>query len=242
MCGKAVAVQQAGSGQKRLRVESVQVQKALRLTSVPTTLLRLEGVTPRAAIQLLRDSLPSDMEGKKRWREQARAAAIMGSCPRSHASFLSGVRHWISFIETVHGDADEAFPPSLDSVLEWSNTFRCVGTFCNYLGFLRGACCAISVAPPPVGHPALKRAMCSIAKRQLFTGRPKMFIQRFMLRNIMTAEIKKGAMGLRHAMLWLVAYTFLLRVPSEVSLRVLVCLLRGTMHLAGTWDVRGGCR
>ena len=85
--------------------------------------------------------------------------------------FTTGLRHWISFIETAYGDVGRAFPPKVEDVLIWSNLFRCVGTFCNYLGYLRGACCAIAVDAPPVGHPALRRCMNAIAKRQLYTER-----------------------------------------------------------------------
>lgn len=45
-------------------------------------------------------------------------------------------------------------------------------------------------------------------------GRPRLFIQRRMLRNMMAKDRFEG--GQEHAMLWLLAYVFLLRVPSEV--------------------------
>ncbi len=44
--------------------------------------------------------------------------------------------------------------------------------------------------------------------------RPRMSIQRCMLRNMMAEELRLNAGG-EHAMLWLMAYTFLLRLPSE---------------------------
>ena len=143
----------------------------------------------------------------------------------------------MEFIEITHGKQrveEVAFPPRLEDVLIWSNTFRCVGTFCNYLGHLRGACYALSIEAPPVGHPALRRAMASIAKRQLYTERrvgfqvsvvmlvlgccprPRLFIQRCMLRNMMAAKQSEDG-GAAHAALWLIAYLFLLRVPSEAG-------------------------
>ncbi len=57
-------------------------------------------------------------------------------------------------------------------------TGRCIGTFGNYVSHLRGACHAIGVEDPPDGHPALKRAMVAIIKRELFKAREKMFINR----------------------------------------------------------------
>ena len=85
--------------------------------------------------------------------------------------WLAGLRHWIGFIEAAYGCDSVAFPPTLSAVLEWSSTFRCVGTFCNYLGHLRAACYAMDIDAPPVGHPALRRAMSSIVKRRYFVGR-----------------------------------------------------------------------
>ena len=184
---------------------------------------------------------------------EARLAAIMGSCPRTHKSFRSGrspnsrqcavhygltlcegLRNWIEFVEAAYGDDKHAFPPPLEGVIAWSLSFRCAGTFCNYLGFLRGACYALGVDAPAVGHPALRRAIGAIVKRQLFTERccslrrpgslhpasclqrPKLFIERCTLRN-MLARAQQTSEGRTHAALWLVSYLFLLRVPSEAG-------------------------
>jgi len=67
--------------------------------------------------------------------------------------------------------------------LVWSSStsfcmYRCFGTFANYLGYLRAACHAMGFDAPPVGHPAIKRAMCAIVKRELFVPRTRMFIPR----------------------------------------------------------------
>jgi hypothetical protein len=81
-----------------------------------------------------------------------------------------GVRHWLAYVEIVHGEQRAeaaAFPPALIDVLGWSNAFRCIGTFTNYLGHLRGACHALGFEAPPVGHQAIRRSMSGIAKRQL---------------------------------------------------------------------------
>ena len=146
---------------------------------------------------------------------------------------VAGVRHWTEFCVAVYGNASVGFPPCLEAVLAWSNTFRCVGTYSNYLGHLRTACYALNLSAPPVGHPAIKRAMQSIVRRQLFTGRhvvrppsvcgasctsvarPKLFIQRCMLRNLFV-RANADEEGKAHAMLWAVSYEFLLRLPSEV--------------------------
>jgi hypothetical protein len=110
---------------------------------------------------------------------------------------------------------------------------RCFGTFANYLGHLRGACHALGLAAPPVGHGAVKRAMVGIVKRQLSTPRPKHFIDRCLavttcervfacgcVRTVVTNMVLAVQRGLEDqtlSMLWLVSYTFLLRLPSEVG-------------------------
>ena len=142
--------------------------------------------------------------------------------------------HWIKYIEIAKGASAAAFPVEMPDVLGWSLTFRCLGTFSNYLSHLRGACCALGHEPPPIGHPAVKRAMGAIAKKQLFSPRPKLAIQRTMLRNMMTAD---GEVS--HGALWLLAYTWLLRLPSEA--RICACpslrLTRALSLPTGTTDM-----
>ena len=162
-----------------------------QLTKEATYILDVEGAKPREALQRLREVVPQDSKSREEWRIKARVASVMGSCPRTHASFRSGdifiadacmclsclrvfglgLRHWIEYITIVHGNVARGFPPELCDVLGWANTFRCLGTFSNYLRFLRGACHAVGVEAPPTGHPALTRAMQAIAKRQAFTQR-----------------------------------------------------------------------
>ena len=118
---------------------------------------------------------------------------------------FAGISHWRKYIAIARGDENVdsmSFPPRLEDVLGWSNTFRlplgdlralalllhdcaasrcvvrCIGTFGNYMSYLRAACLANGYDAPPVGHPAIRRAMVAVAKRELFTARPKMFVQR----------------------------------------------------------------
>ena len=93
---------------------------------------------------------------------------------------------------------------------------RCVDTFHNYLGHLRSACHALNIEAPPTGHAAVKRASISIIKRGQFEARPKMFIDRVMVSNMMKA-VRRELEDLLYAMPWLFSYSFLLRLPSEVS-------------------------
>ena len=62
----------------------------------------------------------------------------------------------------------------------------------------------------------------------LLLPRPRMFIQRNILRNMMKAKMKERS-GVTQAMLWLFAYTYLLRVPSEA--RLMTCSATGAEAL-----------
>ncbi len=91
---------------------------------------------------------------------------------------------------------------------------RCFGTYANYLGHLRGACLALGHEPPPVGHPAIRRAMVAITKRELFCSKERRFIDKACVTNMVLA-VQKAKEDMGFAMLWLISYSFLLRLPSE---------------------------
>ena len=183
--------------------------------------LAIKGKKPLAALDMLAERLGNCPAKRAKWRDEARVAAVLGSCPRSTESHSSGVRHWLRYIKIVYG-ADEqerrSFPPQLHDVLGWSNTFQCVGTFANYLSYVRTACYALGCAAPPVGDTAIRRGMIAIAKRELFTSRGKMFIDRTMVSN-MVKSVQRGWEDTAGAALWLTSYLFLLRVPSEAFAR-----------------------
>jgi hypothetical protein len=115
---------------------------------------------------------------------------------------------------------DEEFPPTRDGLLAWSTTFRCHGTFCNYLSHVSTACELLGVSTEVFSCRALKRAKIAITKRDQFASRPKLFLQLPLVRRLMHMAVKDGC---KHdAMLYLVSYVFLLRVPSE-ALPMVIC-------------------
>lgn len=130
----------------------------------------------------------------------------------------------------VHGVGTRPFPVKLSDVLGWSLTFRCLGTFGNYLTHLRGACCAMGFPSPPVGHPAVQRATAGIAKRAMFSPKPLHAVQRTMLRNLILHS--EGLIGA----LWLTAYTWLLRLPSEaLPLKIFHAEPPPGLHKSALW-------
>ena len=176
--------------------------------------LDVSGAGPKMAMDRLRDVLRNSNEQPCEWAKRARLAAVLGSCPRSISSLKCGVRHWIEFITTLKGSNDSAFPATIEGVLMWSNLFRCLGTFKNYLGHVRTISHALNVPAPEEGHPALRRAKGAILKRHFFESRPRMFIQRSLVGALADMAARRTA-DASDAMLWLFAYTFMLRVPSE---------------------------
>lgn len=123
------------------------LQEIAELQNRPSTILDIKGKRPVVALQDLEETLGNCPHKRAKWREEARVAAIMGSCPRSKESLasgvhphcvdmrtyvsikvcLSGVRHWIRYIKIIYGENDaerQAFPPRLHDILTWSNTFR----------------------------------------------------------------------------------------------------------------------
>ena len=74
----------------------------------------------------------------------------------------------------------------------------------------------MGVQEPPLGHPALRRAMLAVVKRGAFEQRPRLFIDKTYVTNMVLA-VDKGGETLSMAMLWLMSYLFLLRLPSEVT-------------------------
>jgi len=179
-------------------------------------------LAPRKALQALAVQINDSDVDAETWIKRARTSSILGSCPRSLASFRSGVRHWLEFVLVVKKDASCAFPPTVDLILAWSYTFSNVGTFSNYLGYLRTICHCIDCEAPPVQHAAINRARVAIVKRELSTGKPRLFIQRTMLANMVNRTLAQSD-GMRWAMLYLAAYVFLLRLPSEALPMVRGC-------------------
>ena len=118
---------------------------------------------------------------------------------------------------------------------------RCTGTFSNYLSYLRGACHALGVEAPPTDHPALRRAMLAVVKRDLYKARGKMFIDRTYVANLMRAA-EHDSEERRIAMLWLFAYSFLLRLPSEARILPLCAHCIVGMHRASSCQALPACK
>ena len=70
--------------------ERVSIDSALQLHRKPTQVLQIKDTKPIKALQVLEGAIGNDPEKRRQWLQEARIAAILGSCPRSLNSFQSG--------------------------------------------------------------------------------------------------------------------------------------------------------
>ena len=92
--------------------------------------------------------------------------------------------------------------------------FRCSDTFGNYLNYVRIGCELVGAPTDSFRDLAVKRAKIAVAKRNLFSARPRHFIRRALLERLIC--IPAGAPAeLQFQLVALMSYAFLLRVPSE---------------------------
>jgi len=102
-----------------------------RALSGPTRVQDVRGKRPTEAVALLNEAWRGDGNRQVKWFEDARIASILGSCPRSIASWKSGVRNWLVLVEAAKGKAAlrTGFPPTLNDILAWQ-IFLCVSVSC----------------------------------------------------------------------------------------------------------------
>ncbi len=131
--------------QRPARVQRTQMQAAVMVRAVKSIedgsgqRLPITNCSPAEALKALRCELSND-EDKLLWVAKARMEAVLGSCPRSLKSVLSGIRAWMAFAGGILGREGNEFPPTLDGLLAWSLIFRSPQTFANYLGYARQVC------------------------------------------------------------------------------------------------------
>jgi hypothetical protein len=148
------------------------------------------------------------------WLERARIVAILGPAARSLPSLRSGLRAWVGYARQVlRCRVGQEFPPSVDGIVAWSLLFGNPGTFANYLNYLRVGCILARLPVAVFAAPEIKRAKAAIARRLLFNPRPQFFIRLRLLEKLIASDLPDGWAGQRA--LWILAYAFLLRVPSE---------------------------
>ena len=175
--------------------------------------LDVRGVGPQSALKRLKSSVDlATPEKRSNWVEQARVSALLGSCPRSIASVKSGLRCYMNFARAALGLTGNELPPTVEGLVAWSALFRCVDTFSNYLSHVRLGCELVGVSCGALDHPSVRRAKRSVLKKRAFVPRRPFFIRLALVQRLLGS----GRVEQRNAMmLFLTAYIFLLRLPSE---------------------------
>ena len=92
---------------------------------------------------------------------------------------------------------------------------RCKGTYRNYLSHVKLACQLAGMSTEAFQDDRLKRAAVSIDKRTPFCSKEKRFIRAEMVKQLVELPFLGAPWPKSAAMLFLVSYAFLLRVPSE---------------------------
>ena len=174
---------------------------------------------PTAAIRALVRDL--DVDQLSAWAERAKLEALCGSSKKSLREAASALRCWAKFAVLVLGlSPDSIMPPSVDGLLQWSRAFAVKETFRNYVGKIRLACELMRLSTASLDHPSIKRAMATI--RTLSAApRAKHYTRRCIVG--LLVGLAKSENDLASAMLYLVSYAFLLRVPSEALPVTLGC-------------------
>ena len=171
------------------------------------------GLGPMATLKSVEEQAISPAQ-RAAWLGETRIDAILGATCRSQKSVRSGVRCWMAFVDKFDPVKRRYFPPSLELLLSWSTLFRSGQTLRNYLGYLQTGCILFNVPVTVFHEPALRKAKMSIDKALNFKRRERMFIswEKVEAMVVWSAEHTESQ---RYALLFLFAYTFLLRTPSE---------------------------
>ncbi|CAK0862125.1 unnamed protein product [Prorocentrum cordatum] len=149
-----------------------------------------------------------------RWRGEERVRAMLQPCARSLPSVRSGLKCWGAYCIRMLKYPCMQLPPACADLVAWGALFRCGETCANYCSYVKIGCLLTGVCVAVFDRPEVRRARAAVRARADWTPRPRLFIRK----SAVAALVELGARRpewLRASMLFLFAYTFLLRVPSE---------------------------
>ena len=189
------------------------VQRAIMLMRVvESNNPKRTGKHPRQATIEAAEGNHND-EQRKLWVEVARLEAICGTCTGSVNGMTSAMKQWKHFAQDVIGmKAGQELPPTVEGLTAWSRMFFCLTTYENYLRAVKAACLIGSVSTAAFSDPLIARAKKTI-KALAAPPKAKQVIRHKLLLKLIekTIEEKDEASQL----LYILAYGFMLRVPSE---------------------------
>ena len=144
------------------------------------------------------------------WVEGARVASLLGSAVHSHKETASVLRTWLQFVKAVQ--ATIALPPELNLLIAWSQLFKTTKVYTNYMAKVKLACEVAQLDVTVFQHPSIGRAKRALGKREK-PPREKRFISKQLVSQLVSSARQLG--DGRFALLCIVSYAFMLRVPSE---------------------------
>jgi hypothetical protein len=202
--GSQTAPVQLQPGNAQCALESISVVQQNNTTAV------LAHLGPKKAAAALATAIARGADAAD-WVERARTEAVVLSAPHSLKSAQSALRAWGDFADRVLGAKGRHLPPTEAGLVAWSRLFRRSGTYANYVGYIALACDIMGVSADATKGRLVRRAKTTLKK---LDGPPR--VRRF-LDGVLTAKL--FAATVEHdkpaAMLYLFAYAFMLRVPSE---------------------------
>ena len=167
---------------------------------------------PKRGIQELARDLSWCGGDAGQWVELSVRNIVVQSAAGSVASAKSALRSWAAFADEVLGAKGQHLPPTPRGLAAWSCFFRCSGTFANYVSYLKLGCHVLELDTSEVDGPLVKRAKAALKKRAA-PPREKRYIRSDLVRKLVNAA--RGEGDTVSAMLYIAAYSLMLRVPSE---------------------------
>ncbi|CAK0879802.1 unnamed protein product [Prorocentrum cordatum] len=149
-----------------------------------------------------------------RWREVKRARAMLQPCARSLLSVRSGLKCLAAYCVRVLQYPCMQLPPASADLVAWGALFRCGATYANHCGYVRVGCLLAGTCAAVFDSPEVRRARAAVRARGDWISRPLLFIRKWAVASLVGLGARRPE-WLRASMLFLLAYTFLLRVPSE---------------------------
>ena len=169
--------------------------------------------TPTCELERLSQECSDEME-RGLWKEVSILEATCGSLrPKTIAGSMSAIRLWTKFANTMLDiPVGQELPPPSFGIAAWSRIFRCARTFKGYVGKLKIAC-MIAQVPLDVFRKDLTDRCALMIEKSQGPPRERMFIRRHLL--VRLVNLAKQERDESSALLYVLSYAFMLRVPSE---------------------------
>lgn len=168
---------------------------------------------PAEAIKALAVAVRQGVVDPAAFLRESRLTAVLSCAPSTIASAQSALRCYAAFADTMLSANGRHLPPTVNGLVAFSRIFRHPKTYTNYLLGIKLGCIAVGIE---VGHimadPLLKRAAAAVGRRAPDSAE-KRFITMPLLEMLAQVAVYEG--DVTSAMLYILSYAFLLRVPSE---------------------------